>query len=168
MRVIVIGGSGHIGTYLSPRLVEAGHDVVCVSRGRREPYPGHEAWKQIDCIALDRTVEESEGTFGQHVAELGPDVAIDLTCYTIESARQLVDALRDRVQHFLHCGTIWVHGHSVQVLLHCGNRASTAVRRLRMPQGCDRGVSSEGSPCTGVPGDGAASRASGGTRLVSN
>jgi nucleoside-diphosphate-sugar epimerase len=26
-----------------------------------------------------------------------------------------VDALRGRVQHFLHCGTIWVHGHSVQV-----------------------------------------------------
>ena len=26
MRVAVIGGSGHIGTYLSPRLVEAGAD----------------------------------------------------------------------------------------------------------------------------------------------
>ena len=38
-----------------------------------------------------------------------------MTCYTMESARQLVDALRGRVQHFLHCGTIWVHGHSVQV-----------------------------------------------------
>jgi nucleoside-diphosphate-sugar epimerase len=33
----------------------------------------------------------------------------------MESARQLVDALRGRVQHFLHCGTIWVHGHSMQV-----------------------------------------------------
>ena len=30
MRVIVIGGSGHIGTYLTPRLVEEGHNVVSV------------------------------------------------------------------------------------------------------------------------------------------
>ena len=115
MRVIVIGGTGHIGTYLSPLLVEAGHDVVSVSRGQRQPYRGHEAWQQITCVALDRTVEESAGTFGQRIAELAPDVAIDLTCYTIESARHLVDGLRGRVQHFLHCGTIWVHGHSVQV-----------------------------------------------------
>ncbi len=32
MKVIVIGGTGHIGTYLIPRLVKAGHDVICVSR----------------------------------------------------------------------------------------------------------------------------------------
>ncbi|MFD2357599.1 NAD-dependent epimerase/dehydratase family protein [Nonomuraea ferruginea] len=38
MRVVVIGASGHIGTYLVPRLVEAGHDVVAVSRGTRRPY----------------------------------------------------------------------------------------------------------------------------------
>ena len=29
-RVVVIGGSGHVGTYLVPRLVEAGHEVVIV------------------------------------------------------------------------------------------------------------------------------------------
>jgi nucleoside-diphosphate-sugar epimerase len=95
--------------------VEAGHDVVCVNRGQREPYRSHEAWKQIGRVVLDRSVAESEGTFGRRIAELVPDVVIDLTCYTLESARCLVDALRGRVQHFLHCGTIWVHGHSVQV-----------------------------------------------------
>jgi nucleoside-diphosphate-sugar epimerase len=46
MRIVVIGGSGHVGTYLVPRLVEE---------------------------------------------------------------------LRGRVTHFLHCGTIWVHGHSTRV-----------------------------------------------------
>src|SRR5580704_1885626 len=115
MRVVVIGGTGHIGTYLSPRLAEAGHHVVCVSRGQRQPYRNHEAWKRIDCVVLDRAAEESAGTFGRRIAELGPDVVIDLTCYTIESARHLADTLRGCVQHFLHCGTIWVHGHSVQV-----------------------------------------------------
>ena len=34
-RVVIIGGSGHVGTYLVPRLVEAGYEAVNVSRGRR-------------------------------------------------------------------------------------------------------------------------------------
>jgi nucleoside-diphosphate-sugar epimerase len=38
-----------------------------------------------------------------------------LTCYTLESAREMVGALRGRVAHFLHCGTIWVHGRSIEV-----------------------------------------------------
>src|ERR687890_357354 len=37
-RVVVIGATGHIGSYLVPRLVRAGYDVVAVSRGERPPY----------------------------------------------------------------------------------------------------------------------------------
>jgi nucleoside-diphosphate-sugar epimerase len=95
--------------------VEAGHEVICVSRGRREPYRADEAWKRIVPVAIDRAVEESNGKFGEQIAELRADAVIDLTCYTVGSAQQLVEALRGRVGHFLHCGTIWVHGHSVQV-----------------------------------------------------
>ncbi len=38
MRVAAIGATCHVGSYLVPRLVRAGHDVVAVSRGRRESY----------------------------------------------------------------------------------------------------------------------------------
>jgi nucleoside-diphosphate-sugar epimerase len=38
-----------------------------------------------------------------------------MICFTVTSARHLVEALRGRVQHFLHCGTIWVHGYSTEV-----------------------------------------------------
>src|SRR5690349_19831024 len=44
-RVVVIGATGHVGTFLIPRLVRAGHDVVAVSRGLREPYRPDEAWR---------------------------------------------------------------------------------------------------------------------------
>ncbi len=115
MRIVVIGGTGHIGTYLIPRLVACGHEVVCVSRAQREPYQPHGAWSTVQRVVLDRTSEEAAGTFGARIADLQPDAVIDLICFTEESARQLVEALRGRVQHFLHCGTIWVHGHSVQV-----------------------------------------------------
>ena len=38
MKIAVIGGSGHIGTYLLPRLVVKGHEVLNISRGTQKPY----------------------------------------------------------------------------------------------------------------------------------
>ncbi|GAC1436812.1 MAG: hypothetical protein NVSMB65_10890 [Chloroflexota bacterium] len=115
MRVVVIGGSGHIGTYLVPRLVEGGHEVIALSRGQRAPYLPHGAWGRVHRITVDREAEDTAGIFAERVAQLDADVVIDLICFTVESARHLVDALRGRVQHFLHCGTIWVHGPSREV-----------------------------------------------------
>ena len=115
MRIIVIGGSGHIGTYLIPMLVEAGHQVVNVSRKEREPYQPSAAWKQVEQVRIDRQEAEKSGVFGERIAALKPQVVVDLICFTPESATQLVEALRGKIQHFLHCGTIWVHGPSVVV-----------------------------------------------------
>lgn len=115
MKTIVIGGKGHIGTYLVPRLVEAGHTVVNVSRGQAQPYRPHAAWARVEDVTIDRDAAERTGEFGAHIAALGGDVVVDLICFTRESAQQLVEALRGRVQHFLHCGTIWTHGPSAVV-----------------------------------------------------
>jgi nucleoside-diphosphate-sugar epimerase len=115
MRVIVIGGTGHIGTYLIPRLVSSGYEVFNVSRSKRAPYCDHGAWKSVTNIELDRSAEERSGNFGKQIRDLRPDIVIDLICFTLESAHHLVQTLRGEIQHFLHCGTIWVHGPSVQV-----------------------------------------------------
>lgn len=40
---------------------------------------------------------------------------IDKICFTLESAQQLVEAVDGKISHFLHTGTIWVHGHSLTV-----------------------------------------------------
>jgi nucleoside-diphosphate-sugar epimerase len=114
-RVVVIGGSGHIGTYLVPRLVEAGFDVVNVTRGKRAPYSPHAAWKKVTTVVADREAEERAGTFGARIRDLKPDIVMDMICFTRVSAAHLVEALRGRVQHFLHTGTIWVHGPSAVV-----------------------------------------------------
>jgi nucleoside-diphosphate-sugar epimerase len=50
MKVIVIGGSGHVGTYLVPRLVRQGAEVVSVSRGQREPYTPDRAWGEVSSV----------------------------------------------------------------------------------------------------------------------
>ena len=64
---------------------------------------------------LDREALEQTGEFGEQVAGLEPDIVIDLICFTPESNRALVEALRGKVRHFLHCGTIWVHGYGVEL-----------------------------------------------------
>ncbi|MFZ4615152.1 MAG: NAD-dependent epimerase/dehydratase family protein [Rectinemataceae bacterium] len=115
MRVVVIGGSGHIGSYLIPRLVAAEHEVFCVTRGERRPYVASRAWERVSMVVADRDLEDSAGTFGKRIAELEPDVVIDLVCFDAGSASQLVEALRQRVRMLIHCGTIWVHGHSAEV-----------------------------------------------------
>ncbi len=115
MRVVVIGGTGHVGTFLVPRLVAAGHNVVVVSRGKRAPYQSHGTWHAVRQVALDRTAEEQSGTFGAKIRALEPDAVIDMICFTLESAQHLVDALRGHVQHFLHCSTVWVHGYTTTV-----------------------------------------------------
>ena len=115
MRAVVIGGTGHVGTYMVPTLVERGFEVVVISRQEREPYQPHGAWAQVEQIQIDRTAAEADGSFGQAIRDLDPDVVIDMICFTLESCQHLVEALKGRVQHFLSCGTIWVHGPSVEV-----------------------------------------------------
>jgi nucleoside-diphosphate-sugar epimerase len=115
MRVVLLGGTGHIGTYLVPRLIAGGHEVIVIARGEQEPYHPHAAWQSVRRVKIDRATAEKTGEFGQQIASLEADVVIDLICFTLSSAAQLVEALRGKVQHFLHCGTIWVHGPSVVV-----------------------------------------------------
>jgi nucleoside-diphosphate-sugar epimerase len=115
MKVVMIGGTGHVGTYLVPRLVNQGHEVVSVSRQQREPYQTHAAWKSVRQIEIDRHEAEKLASFGEQILALKPEIVIDMICFTLESAKMLVEALRGNVSHFLHCGTIWVHGPSEQV-----------------------------------------------------
>ncbi len=112
MKVVVIGATGHIGTFLVPRLVQDGHEVIALSRGSRAPYRDPGIWRFVQRVNVDREREDAAGKLGARVAELAADVVIDLICFTPSSARHIVEALEGRVGHYLFCGTIWVHGHS--------------------------------------------------------
>ena len=114
-KVVIIGGSGHVGTYLVPRLVVAGHKVVNVTRGQRPPYQPNGAWAEVEQVVIDRDAAEAAGTFGAEIAALSPDIVIDMISFTLKSTRHLVEALRGKVTHFLHCGTIWVYGSNAEV-----------------------------------------------------
>jgi nucleoside-diphosphate-sugar epimerase len=112
---VIIGATGHIGTYLVPRLVRDGHEVVALSRGTREPYVAAPEWRAVERVVVDREGEDAAGVFGERIAALAPDAVVDLVCFTPESADQLVQALRPTRPLLLHCGTIWVHGPAARV-----------------------------------------------------
>ena len=115
MRITVIGGTGHIGTYLVPKLVELGHAVTMVSRGKREPYHPDPAWNSVKTLNIDRSRAEKEGIFGRQIANTKADAVLDLLCFTEKSCRELTAALREMTGHLLHCGSLWVFGHSAVV-----------------------------------------------------
>src|SRR5579875_983252 len=114
-RIVVIGGSGHVGTYLLPSLMAREHEVVNVSRGKSSPYGEHAAWKAVEHLAMDRRAEEREGRFGARIAELNADIVVDMISFELEGTRQLVEALRGKIEHYLFCSSIWVYGHATTV-----------------------------------------------------
>lgn len=110
MRVVVIGATGHVGGYLVPRLVAAGHDVVAISRGRQALYRDDSAWSRVERVIADRDAEDAAGTFAARIAALRADVVVDMVCFTPGSAAQLLDGLRGTGARLVLCGTIWTHG----------------------------------------------------------
>jgi nucleoside-diphosphate-sugar epimerase len=114
-RIVVIGATGHVGSYLVPRLARAGHEVVALSRGEREPYVTSPEWRAVERVIADREAEDAAGTFGERIAALGPDAVVDMLCFTPASAEQLVESLRASRPLHVHCGTIWVHGAAARV-----------------------------------------------------
>ncbi|MHA3702158.1 NAD-dependent epimerase/dehydratase family protein [Jatrophihabitans sp. YIM 134969] len=112
-RVLVVGATGHVGSWLVPDLVRAGHEVVAFARGTREPYRADDAWSQVERVVVDRDALDADGTFAATVLEYSPDVVVDMVCFTPESATALVEGLAGRVQRLVSCGTVWVHGATV-------------------------------------------------------
>lgn len=115
MRIVIIGGTGHVGTFLVPRLVKAGHQVVSVSRSQRQPYLPNPAWNEVQQVNIDRDDPDGRGDFGNRIAAMQPDIVIDMICFNKSTAEQMVNALQGKIKQYLFCGTIWVYGHSVMV-----------------------------------------------------
>jgi nucleoside-diphosphate-sugar epimerase len=95
-RIVIIGGSGHVGSYLVPSLVELGHEVLNVSRGAAVPYRPHFAWDIVQNVTIDRTAEEKNRQFGTKIAELQPDIVVDMISFDLPSTQQLVEALHGK------------------------------------------------------------------------
>ena len=111
MKAVVIGATGHTGTYLVPRLIEAGYEVVAVSRGLSQPYTLTGSWREAERVVLDRSEEEKAGTFGRKIAAMNPDIVVDMISYSVENTKSTVAALKNtNISHYLFASSIWEHG----------------------------------------------------------
>ncbi len=109
-RVLVIGGTGHIGSYLVPRLVSFGYEVFVYVRGETQPYPPSPLWKRVTRLSGNREEDEKKGTLQEYIRTIKPDILVDLIAFEPESAAGLVEVLSEEETHLLMCTTAWVYG----------------------------------------------------------
>jgi nucleoside-diphosphate-sugar epimerase len=113
MRTLLIGGSGHIGGYLTKYFLARGHEIVILSRGA-QPVPDAPG---IRHIAVDRGAAEAKAApdgvrteWQSLLQEISADYVIDLIAYEARSTQQTIEALRGRVRHFVNIGSGWRFG----------------------------------------------------------
>ena len=120
MKAVVIGGSGHCGSYIIPQLVQMGYEVYNISRGTREPWTSEmPEWEKVKNITADRKELMKERKFGRMIAELDPDVVVDTVAYTMEDITELCEGLMEKPAvaskvHLIQIGTIWIYGYKFE------------------------------------------------------
>src|SRR5690606_10540933 len=100
--VLVLGGSRFNGLALVRELVRHGHDVTVLNRGQRRdvlPFGVRQLVGDRDDPASVRAA--LHGT--------GYDAVYDLSGYTLDQVRPVVEALRDRMGHFVFASTTVCH-----------------------------------------------------------
>ena len=91
MKVLVVGASGHIGSYLVNTLVEDGHEVHAVMRGNKTPYEyKEEIWSKVNIIKMDRDTLCESDVFD----EIKPDAVCDLISYDIDGVKKILAKIK--------------------------------------------------------------------------
>ena len=102
MKILVTGGTGHMGTFLVPKLVAKGHDVYVGTRGTTKPR-NEELFKGATFITCD--VSDKESVLG--LKEYGFDTIVDFP----GAAYRIWELLGDDVSHIVACGSLWMYGY---------------------------------------------------------
>lgn len=101
MKIIVVGGTGHIGRFLVPKLVAAGFETLVVASGRT-PVPDNEIWSKVKYIKCAVT-QASELT---QLVDEAPEVVIEIP----GSAGAIYESMKPVAKHVIACGSIWMFG----------------------------------------------------------
>ena len=102
MKILVIGGTGHMGSYLVDKLVANGHDVYVGSRG--ETYQRKDIrFEKVHFITLNSKSKEEV----RALREYNFDVVVDFpgTAYNVWCE------LKDNISHLVACGSLWMMGY---------------------------------------------------------
>lgn len=106
MKIVVIGGTGHVGNFMVPMLVEAGNDVVVVGSGRT-PLPEGDVWQRVEYLVCN--VGDAEDV--KKLSAVAAEVVIDMT----GQIGNIYNELKTVSKHFVACGSLWMFGEPVIV-----------------------------------------------------
>lgn len=109
MKVLVIGGTGHIGSFLIPQLVADGHAVTVVARGER-PAPPDPAFEKVTLVK--RAYERKGDAWPKFLASLDAEVVIDILGTNVPG---VFEATKKTARHLIACGSVWMLGSARRV-----------------------------------------------------
>lgn len=113
MRLLVIGGSVFVGAGIVSELLERGHAVTVLNRGKTKDPHGD----RVERLRADR---REPGALRRALASESPfDAAIDVSAFEGADTEAAIDALEGRTGHFVHVST----GQVYLVLRSCGKPA---------------------------------------------
>lgn len=102
MKILIIGGTGHVGSFLVEQLLEQGHEVVIGSRNQKvlpENSPLYKA-RMVTCNSSD--LESLKA-----LAKERFEVVMDFP----GTAYNTYIAFRDTASHVIVCGSLWMFGY---------------------------------------------------------
>ncbi len=104
MKILIIGGTGHIGKFLTPMLVRNGYEVTVLTRGATPPGPEPE-WERVE--RLQGAYVRGTQDWAQSVAARRPEVVVDILGADVEA---LYRSVRPHCRHLVCCGSVWMLG----------------------------------------------------------
>jgi len=108
LRVVIIGGTGHIGRFLTRMLVDDGQQVVVVSSGRTPADTEHTSAGGVEFAHLRYPGTLADGTFKSLLREKRPDAVVDIL--QSDTKRAYSRCLEEGVRHLVLCGSVWMFG----------------------------------------------------------
>ncbi|MFH0797080.1 MAG: NAD(P)-dependent oxidoreductase [Candidatus Omnitrophota bacterium] len=107
MKVMIIGGTGHIGTFLTRILLDDGYEVGIISSGRT-PIGDESIEKKVRLVKMKYPDMLSDGTFASLLREKKINVVVDILQGDIQSV--YAHCLGAGVSQLVMCGSIWMFG----------------------------------------------------------
>jgi len=103
-KMLVIGGTGHIGKELVPRLVNDGFDVSIITRGK-STIETDSSWDKVHFLEAD--YQRDNNRWSEFIGDMRPEVIIDILGTDVPTTFK---ASLENLRHFIACGSFWMYG----------------------------------------------------------